>query len=68
VLLDRYPYRCEIKGGYRKIKSKNIIITTNIKPEDLYALPGEDIKQLLRRIDHIKYFDCLSTVSKSQFG
>ena len=49
-LLDGYPYRCEIKGGFRWFSSKNIIIITNRKPSDKYQLPDEDIQQLKRRI------------------
>jgi len=56
-LLDRYHFRCEIKGGYRRITSKNIIITTNRRSSDMYQLPDEDMQQLNRRIDKIIRFD-----------
>ena len=55
-LLDRYPFKAEVKGGSRWLDSKNIIITTNKHPKDTYNLPEEDIKQLLRRIDLIERF------------
>lgn len=56
-LLDWNPYRCEIKGGFRWLKCKNIIITTPRRPEDTYSNMSEDINQLLRRIDCLRDFD-----------
>jgi hypothetical protein len=64
-LLDSYPYRCEIKGGYRRITSKNII-RSNRKPSDIYNLPDEDIKQLLRRIDKIYDSDNIHYLTRDQ--
>ena len=66
-LLDRYPFRCEIKGGYRWITSKNTIITKNRRPSDMYQLPDEDMQQLNRRIDKIIRFDNTGNmISQSQ--
>jgi hypothetical protein len=56
-LLDRYEYRCEIKGGFRQLRSKNIIITSDRHPEDIYRKTNENINQLLRRIDVIYNLD-----------
>ena len=36
--------------------SKNIIITTNKPPKEVYNLPDEQIEQFLRRIDVIEKF------------
>jgi hypothetical protein len=52
-LLDRYGYECEIKGGFRQLNSKNIVITSNKHPKDTYTLPDDNINQLIRRIDII---------------
>lgn len=55
-LLDRYPMRVEVKGGYRQVNSKNIVVTSIIHPEQIYSSVkdlDEPIRQLLRRIDKI---------------
>jgi len=54
-LLDRYPYRVEQKGSSRQFLAKTIIITSCYSPDQMYDT-REDIYQLLRRIDKIKYF------------
>jgi len=56
TLLDRYPRKVEVKGGFRQFKAKKIIITTIVHPEDERMYPFEDSKdkkQLIRRIDKI---------------
>ena len=50
-LLDRYPFKVEIKGGYVQFNSKMIFITSNKKPEEWYNQP--DISHLTRRIENI---------------
>lgn len=55
-LLDRYPYRVEVKGSSRQFLAKNIIITSQFHPSQLYRSNGEDPFQLIRRIDIIKTF------------
>ncbi len=55
-LLDRNPLRAEVKGGFRQFKSALIIITCPKPPSECYADAGEDIDQLLRRINEIKEF------------
>lgn len=59
-LLDRYPLRVQIKGGFVPWNVKYIIITCNKSPADCwYAETRENIDQLLRRIDVIIDFDAL---------
>lgn len=55
-ILDRYPYRVEVKGGSRQLLAKRIIITAPEKPEDVYDT-REDLAQLIRRINSIVHFD-----------
>lgn len=56
-LLDRYPYRVEVKGGSRQFLARVIIITCPWAPDVLYDNRSqEDIGQLLRRIDDVKLF------------
>lgn len=56
-ILDRYPYRVEIKGGSRQLLAKNIIVTCPYHPAEVYKnRTQEDINQLLRRIDHVELF------------
>lgn len=55
-ILDRFPYRCEIKGGSRQLQATNIIITAPSHPRKMFEGISEDINQLLRRIDEIKFF------------
>lgn len=53
-LLDRYPMRVETKGGFRHLSSKNIIITSNKSPIEMFnGKSDEDIQQLLRRINRV---------------
>jgi hypothetical protein len=56
-ILDRYPFRVPIKGGFRQLLAKRIIVTAPLPPEDMYAgRTTEDVAQLLRRIDEVKQF------------
>lgn len=60
-LLDRYPLRVQIKGGFVPWNVKFIVITCNRSPQDCwYAETRENIDQLLRRIDVIINFDALA--------
>nr|WPR18600.1 MAG: replication polyprotein [Owegonang virus 32] len=54
-LLDRYPMRVEVKGGYRQMSSSKIIITSILHPEGAYQITEEPIRQLIRRIDTIEH-------------
>jgi hypothetical protein len=42
-LLDKYEYQCEFKGGYRQLNGKNIVITSNKHPKDVYYQPDENM-------------------------
>ena len=52
-ILDRYSHRIECKGGERQLRARKIIVTSAKAPEECYKNCGEDIKQLLRRIDTV---------------
>lgn len=54
-VLDRYPMRVQIKGGYTQLNSPNIVITSCKSPEDTYRNCDENIDQLLRRIDEVRF-------------
>jgi len=71
-LIDKYEYRVEAKGTSRQWKPKNIWFTSSKHPKDVYTGcdEGENINQLLRRIDVIKLFDkpyVEGTESKSDY-
>lgn len=55
-ILDRYPVRIEVKGGYRQFVSDLIIITCPVHPIDL-NIGEESLKQLTRRLDEIVLID-----------
>lgn len=59
-LLDPYPVRAPIKGGFTEWSPNFIVITTTKSPTELYAYRGEklpeDLKQLTRRIHGIFQF------------
>lgn len=52
ILLDKYAYMGEKKGGHVKINSPYIYITHTEKPEDVFAHSNDsnDFKQLMRRM------------------
>lgn len=53
-LLDRYPYRVEVKGASRQFLARTIIVTCPVAPDKAYAgRTNEDIQQLLRRVEVI---------------
>lgn len=55
-LLDRYPLRVAIKGGFRQWVPSFIIITCPFEPTELYAASGESVQQLTRRLTEVKLF------------
>lgn len=61
-LLDIYPLRVPIKGGFRHWKPERIYITSNVEPFELYERPAYArssdavFNPLLRRIKTIKKF------------
>lgn len=69
-LLDRYPVKVPIKGGYIEWEAENIWITTIKNPQDLYTFEGnvrEDIGQLERRLTTVVNFDIQREVDE-MFG
>lgn len=55
-ILDRYPHRVQVKGGYVQFLAKRIVITSNLAINEWYKTQGVLIEALLRRIDTIKIF------------
>lgn len=55
-LLDRYPLRVPIKGGFMECSARIVWITSNKAPEELYG-NHHQFEALLRRMDEIKYFE-----------
>lgn len=63
VLIDRYGYRVECKGGSRQLRATHMFFTCPYHPADLYrGKSHEDIQQLLRRIDRIVHVTCVNGV------
>lgn len=57
-LLDRYPYRVEVKGASRQFLAKRIVITSCHPPHLAYAArKDEDLRQLGRRIARIIHLE-----------
>jgi len=52
-ILDRYPFRVEVKGGSTWLNARTIIITSCFHPLEVYET-REDLQQLIRRISHIE--------------
>lgn len=53
ALLDRYELQVEVKGGYRQIQARLIIVTSIRHPSTMYQGTGEDIRQLERRLSKV---------------
>lgn len=53
TLLDRYQRQVETKGGFREFRAKRIIITSPEDPETTFKDCGENLTQIMRRIDKI---------------
>jgi len=54
-LLDRYPFRMQVKGSYCYRRCEKIYITANDKPEHWY--PHEAFEPLQRRIDSVTHVE-----------
>ena len=56
-LLDRYPYQVQCKGSTVQFNAKRIFITTPKDPRETWqSRTSEDIAQLERRIEIVKFF------------
>lgn len=55
-LLDYGELRVPFKGGYRQFVAEVVYITIPQHPDACYGSAGEDVAQLIRRIDIIKEF------------
>lgn len=56
-LLDRYPFRVPIKGGYKQWRPKTIYITSNLDPTTWYSgANAKNQEALLARITERKHF------------
>ncbi|UBR88851.1 putative replication-association protein [mongoose-associated cyclovirus Mon-32] len=49
-IMDRYPYKVQIKGGFQEFTSKKIFITSNVDTSDLYKFIGYDTAAFERRL------------------
>lgn len=54
-LLDRYPHRVQVKGGYRSWLAKRIFITCPSHPKEMFGCARQEGRELMRRINHIWY-------------
>lgn len=53
-LLDRYPMRVRIKGGFVGWVPRQIFITSNKRPEDWYNCAQVHLDALMRRLDSVE--------------
>jgi len=56
-ILGDAPVKLQTKGSSRQLLARNIIITTNKPPQEMYRNQGEEIYQLERRITHVEHFE-----------
>lgn len=59
-MTDIYPYRAEYKGGSVFLTASVIIITSPYTPQEMYGFTAENIDQLLRRIEILKFPLCVN--------
>jgi len=68
-LFDRYPMRVEYKGGTCKFVARHIIVTTPKSPRETWeGRTDEELGQLLRRIEEVRYFPTLFAPSGGDVG
>lgn len=53
--LDRYPFQAQIKGGQKLIRPRNIIITSNYHPNEIWS-DDITVTAITRRVE-VVYFD-----------
>lgn len=59
-VLDRYPLRVPIKGGFIQFQAKRIILTSNIPFDEWYPNAKDEHKAALRRrVTNLVHFDSL---------
>ncbi len=64
-LLDRYPFRVQVKGGHKQFNSKVIVITTNRDPKNWYR-NVKDRGPLMRRLnEYSKIIDCTGSYCRT---
>ncbi|UNY50596.1 replication associated protein [Chifec virus UA13_1817] len=56
-IMDRYPYKVQIKGGFEEFTTKKIWITSNVDVDDLYKFIGYKTDAIERRITNKVYMD-----------
>lgn len=59
-ILDRYPKRVQVKGGYVPLANKKIFITCEFPPSQLWGMDGlsgqNELNQVTRRLTEIREF------------
>ena len=57
-IMDRYPYKVQVKGGFEEFTTKNIWITSNVDTDELYKFSGYNNAAFERRITcKIQFFE-----------
>lgn len=55
-IMDRYPYKVQIKGGFEEFTTKYIWITSNVDTDKLYRFDGYTPEAFNRRITtHVRF-------------
>ncbi|WBG01478.1 replication-associated protein [army ant associated cyclovirus 4 P8A-3.2_1] len=54
-IMDRYPYKVQVKGSFEEFTSKHIWITSNVDIDDLYHFIGYKTDAIERRITCKEY-------------
>ncbi|AFS65279.1 replication-associated protein [Dragonfly associated cyclovirus 5] len=56
-IMDRYPYKVQVKGGFEEFTSRRIWITSNVDTDQLYKFIGYVSDAFDRRITNKVYID-----------
>lgn len=56
-VLDKYPLKVPVKGGFRQAKWKKVVICSNHEPGKWYTLSARVKEALIRRVSVIEKFD-----------